>query len=41
VIFKDQGFDFVIVVLNCETHESRFTEVPILARWAIVKMIRK
>ena len=41
VTYRDQSFDFVVVVLNCETHESRFTEIPILCRWAIVKQLRK
>lgn len=41
VTYRDQSFDFVVVVLNCETHESRFTEIPILCRWAMVKQLRK
>ena len=40
VIYKDQGFELIVVVLNCETHDARFVEVPILTRWAIVKLLR-
>lgn len=40
VIYRDQGFEFIVVVLNCETHDARFVEVPILTRWALVKLLR-
>jgi len=40
VNYKDDGFDFIIVVLNCKTPEARFVEVPKLCRWAVNKILR-
>jgi serine-type D-Ala-D-Ala carboxypeptidase (penicillin-binding protein 5/6) len=40
VNYRDEGFDFIIVVLNCKTPEARFIEVPKLCRWAVNKILR-
>lgn len=41
VTYRDQGFDLIVVVLNCESHDARFVEVPILTRWAILKLLQR
>ena len=37
VCFKSRcgQFDFIIVVMNCKTRETRYTEIPKLVRWAM------
>ena len=40
VNYRDQGFDFIIVVLNCKTPEARFVEIPKLCVWAVNKILR-
>lgn len=38
--YRDDGFDLIVVVLNCKTPEARFSEVPKLCRWAVNKIMR-